>query len=40
MGQRYRRMEDQNPGSGLARNFHFAKGEELEAKVKKTSKIV
>ena len=37
MGQRYRKMEDQNPG--LACNLNFAKGEELEAKVKRLQKL-
>ena len=40
MGQRYRKMEAQNRGPGLACNLDFAKGEGLEAKVKKASKIV
>ena len=39
MRQRYRRMEDQKPGPGLACNLNFAKGEGLEPKVKKVSKI-
>ena len=39
MGQKYRRMEDQKSGSGLACSLDFAKGKELEAKVKKVSKI-
>ena len=40
MGQRYHRMEDQNSGPGLACNLDFAERKELEAKVKKASKIV
>ena len=40
MGQSYRRMEDQKPGPGLARNLGFAKEKGLEPKVKKISKIV
>ena len=39
-GQRYRRMEDQKPGPGLACNLGFAKEKGLERKVKKISKIV
>ena len=31
--QRYRRMEDQKPGFGLASNLDFAKGKGLEPKV-------
>ena len=37
--QRYRRMEDQKPVPGLARNMGFAKDKGLEPKVKKISKI-
>ena len=33
--QRYRRMEDQKPGPGLACNLGFAKEKRLEPKVKK-----
>ena len=40
MGQRYRRMEDQKPGPGLACNLDFAEEKGLEPKVKKISKIV
>ena len=32
-GQRYRRMEDQNPGHELACNLGFAKVKGLESKV-------
>ena len=39
-GQRYRRMEDQKPGPGLACNLGFAKEKGLERKSKKISKIV
>ena len=38
--QKYRRMEDQKPGPGLACNLGFAKEKILEPKVKKISKIV
>ena len=34
MGQRYRRMEDQKSGPGLASNLDFAKGGRLEPKLK------
>ena len=40
MEHRYRRMEDQKPGHGLACNLGFAKKKELEPKVKTISKIV
>ena len=40
MGQRYRRMEDQKPGSDLARNLDFVKGGGLEPKIKKLSENV
>ena len=40
MGQRYRKMENQKSGPGLACNLDFAKGIGLESKVKKLSKIV
>ena len=40
LGQRYRRIEDQKPRPRLACNLDFAKGEILEPKVKKASKIV
>ena len=40
MGQRYRRMEDQKLGLGLACNLGFAKEKELEPKDKKISKIL
>ena len=40
MGQRYRRMEDQKPGPGLACTVDFAKGKGLEPKVKKISYVV
>ena len=40
MRQRYRRMEDQKPGPGLACNLSFAKEKGLEPKVKKIFKIV
>ena len=39
MGQRYRRMEDQNPGPGLVCNLDFAQEKGLEPKVKKTPKL-
>ena len=39
MGQRYRRMEDQKPWPGLARNLDFVK-EGIKPKVKKISQIV
>ena len=39
MGQRYRRMEDQKPGPGLACNLDFAKSEGLEPKVEKVPKL-
>ena len=39
VGQRYRRMEDQKPRPGLARNLDFAKEKGLESKVKKISKL-
>ena len=38
-GQRYRRMEDQKPGPGLACNLSFATEKGLEPKVKKISEI-
>ena len=38
--QRYRRIEDQKPGPGLACNLGFAKEKGLEPTVKKISKIV
>ena len=37
--QRYRRMEDQTPGTGLACNLDFAKEKGLKPKVK-ISKLV
>ena len=37
--QRYRKMENQKPGPGLACNLGFAKEKGLEPKVKKISKI-
>ena len=40
MGQRYRKMEDQKSGPGLACNLDFAKGKGLKPTVKKFSKIV
>ena len=40
MGQRYRKIEDQKLGSGLACNQDLAEGKGLEQKVKKISKIV
>ena len=40
MRQRYLRMENQKPGSGLACNQDFAKGGGLEPKVEKFSKII
>ena len=40
MGQRYRRMENQNMGPGLACNLDFAAEKGLEPKVKKIFKIV
>ena len=41
MGQRYRRMEGQRPGSVcVAHNHDFAKGRDLQAKVMKFSQIV
>ena len=39
-GQRYRRMEDQKPGPGLACNLSFATEKGLEPKVKKISETV
>ena len=39
-GQRYRRMEDQKPGPGLACSLSFAKEKGLESIVKTISKIV
>ena len=40
MGQRYRKIEDQNSGPGWAGNLNFAKRKGLEPKVKNFSKIV
>ena len=40
MEQRYRKMEDQKTRPWSACNLDFAKGKELEPKVKKVSKIV
>ena len=37
--QRYSKMEDQNPGPGLACNLGFAEEKALEPKVKKISKF-
>ena len=42
MGQRYRSLEDEKPGTGLACNLHFAKGIRVEPKFKmfpKSSKL-
>ena len=39
MGQRYRGIEDQKPGSGLSLNQDFAKGRGLESKVKKRKNL-
>ena len=38
MGQKYRRIEDQKPGPGLARNPDFFERVRLEARVKSFSK--
>ena len=38
--QKYRKMEDQKPGPGLAFNLGFTTEKGLELKVKKISKIV
>ena len=35
MGRKYRRMEDQKPGPSLACTLDFAKGKELNQKVKR-----
>ena len=35
MRQKYRRMKDQKPQPGFARNQDFANGERLQANVKK-----
>ena len=41
MGQRYRKMEDQKPKSGLACNQGFAKrGQDLNQNLKSFQKIV
>ena len=40
MGQRYRKMEDQKSGLGMACNLDFAKLKRFELKLKKVSKIV
>ena len=40
MGQRNRRMEDHNPGPGLARNQHVAKREDLNQKLKSFQKCL
>ena len=39
MGQRYNRMQDQKPGSGLLRNQDFCKEVKLEPKVKQIFKM-
>ena len=39
-GQRYRKMEDQKSGLGMACNLDFAKLKRFELKLKKVSKIV
>ena len=38
-GQRYRRMEDQKRGPGLACNLGFAQEKRLEPKIEKISKL-
>ena len=38
-GQRYRRMEDQKPGPGLACNLGFAKEKDLNLKLKRFPKL-
>ena len=40
MGRRYRRMEDEKPGLGLACTLNFAKKKGIEPKGKKVSKRV
>ena len=40
MGKKYRRMENQKPGPGWARNQKFPKRGELEPKILKFSKNV
>ena len=40
MGQRYRKMEDQKPWPGLARNQDLVKGEGLKPKAKNLSENV
>ena len=40
MRQKYRKMDGQKSGPGLAHDLGFAKGKGLEPKVKKFSKIV
>ena len=39
MGQRYRRMEDQKSGPGLSYNLEFAKGKDLNQKLKRFPKL-
>ena len=39
MGQKYRKMEDQKSGPGLACNLDFATGKCLEPKVKNFPKL-
>ena len=40
MGKRYRRMENQKPGRGLACKLDFAKGKDLNQKLKRFPKLL